>query len=231
MALSLVYQPIFDLDTDRVHGVEALARQSRTPQTPASVWLTQAQLMGFGTDLELAIVRHALADLPLVPAALSVSINLSATAVIDPRLEALLRTVGLDACRLILDVAADGRTEWPALEGPVAALRRMGVRIAVDDAVLCELPGLLPDVIKLNPSIVRSIDTDPTLQALASSIMTLAHDLHAAVCAQAIETVDELRYLRDLGVQRGQGFHLGRPARLPWTIGALVHPAAGAILS
>jgi EAL domain-containing protein (putative c-di-GMP-specific phosphodiesterase class I) len=228
--LGLVYQPIFDLDTEKVHGVEVLARLSRVPQLPASMWLAQADAMWLGMHVQLTVVRRVLTDLARVPSPLSVSMHMSATSVADARLVPLVRTAGPDACRLVIDLAPDGRTGWAALQEPVAKLRRFGVRFAVNDAVVRELPGLLPDVIKLDPSVVRSIDREPLNQALASALMLVADDLRADVCAEEIETAEELRFLRELGVQRGHGIHLGRPARLPWTIGALVgHPSAGVL--
>ncbi|MBV8959500.1 MAG: EAL domain-containing protein [Actinobacteria bacterium] len=218
----VVYQPIFDLRTERLVGVEALARLTRVPQLPARCWLAQADSLGLGIHLQLAIVRRVLTDLARIPSSLTVSVNLTADAIADPRLLPVLRTVGVDACRMIVEVVADGHTDWSALAPPLARLRHLGVRTAVNDAVVRELPGLLPDIIKLDPSVVRDVDSEPRCQALAGALMLVAEDLDAVVCAEAIESAAELRYLRRLGVQLGQGFHLGRPARFPWTIGALV---------
>jgi len=226
----LAYQPVFDLRSERVLGVEALARLSRVPELPARCWLAQGDALGLGIHLQLAIVRRVLSDLTRVPAGITVSVNLSSDAVADARLLPVLRTCGVDACRLIVEVVDDGTTDWSSLCEPIVRLRRMGVRIAVNDAVVRELPGLVPDLIKLDPSVVREIDREPRSQALAAALMMVAEELDAVVCAEAIESVGELTYLRELGVQWGQGFHLGRPARLPWTVGALVgHVAAAAI--
>lgn len=218
----LVYQPIFDLRSERVLGVEALARLSRVPELPARCWLAQGDAVGLGMHLQLAIVRRVLSDLSRVPARLTVSVNLSGDAVADARLLPILRACGSDACRLIVEVVADGCTDWSKLCEPVVRLRRMGVRIAVNDAAVRELPGLVPDVIKLDPSVVRDVDREPRSQALAAALLMVAEDFDAIVSAEAVESPGELAYLRELGVRWGQGFHLGRPARLPWTIGALV---------
>jgi EAL domain-containing protein (putative c-di-GMP-specific phosphodiesterase class I) len=227
----LVYQPIFDLRSDRVLGVEALARLSRVPELPARCWLAQGDALGLGMHLQLAIVRRVLSDLDRVPPGITVSVNMSADAVGDARLLPLLRACGADACRLIIEVIADGSTDWSKLCDPIVRLRRLGVCIAVNDAAVRELPGLVPDVIKLDPSVVRDVDLEPRSQALAAALMFVAEDLDAVVCAEAIESAGELTYLRELGVQWGQGFHLGRPARLPWTIGALVGKASAAAIA
>jgi EAL domain-containing protein (putative c-di-GMP-specific phosphodiesterase class I) len=230
--LTLVYQPIFDLDSERVVGVEALARLARVPELPAACWLAQASAMGLGTDVELAVLRRVLLDLPGVPSPISVAVNLSAETLVDRRCPSLVRRVGHHARRLVVEIDAFEPTPWSVLDHALAGLRRLGVRVAVDDGVLRELPALLPDVVKLDPTVVRSIDSEPLRQALAATIMRLAADLGATVCAEAIETAAELDELRRLGVPNGQGFHLGRPASLPWTIGALVgDPGAAAVFN
>src|SRR5438105_732146 len=110
-ALELVYQPIFDLRSERVLGVEALARLSRVPELPARCWLAQGDALGLGIHLQLAIVRAVLCDLARVPDGITVSVNLSADAVADARLLPVLRTCGVDACRFIVEIIADGMTD------------------------------------------------------------------------------------------------------------------------
>ena len=213
--LALVFQPIFDLATERVVGIEAQACQ------PVR-----------GADQELSQLRSALADLALVPASIPVSLHLSACMVVDARVACLLRGAGRDAKRLVVEIVDDGRCGWPALQAPVARLRRLGARIAVNDGLLRQMPGLVPDVVKLDATVVRAIDTDPLRQALASTLVLLADALGATVCAEAVETSSELDQLRRIGVHHGQGHHLGRPAPLPWTVGALVwHPSTGAVFT
>ena len=68
---------------------------------------------------------------------------------------------------------------------------------------------------KLDISLVRTIDRDPIKRALASSLVTFAHDINAIITAEGIETADECRTLLDLGVAWGQGYHLARPGNLP----------------
>jgi EAL domain-containing protein (putative c-di-GMP-specific phosphodiesterase class I) len=230
--LELVYQPIFDLESERVVGIEALPRLVQVPGLPADCWLPQAAAIGLSTAIELSLIRRVLVDLPRVPPSIQVAIKLSATAACDLRVMQLLRTAGPDAGRLVIQVAGDGRTGWPALEAPVARFRRLGLRIALDDSSLREMPALLPDIVKLEPTVVRSIDADPLRQALASTLALLAVDLGAIVCAEEVETADELQTLRQLGINHGQGTYLASPAPLPWTIGALVgHPSAAAVFS
>ena len=73
---------------------------------------------------------------------------------------------------------------------------------------------LSPDFIKLDLSLVHRIDADPVRRALATSLITFAGEVGAAIVAEGVETRFELETLVDLGVRYGQGFHLGRPGPL-----------------
>jgi len=228
--LTVAYQPIYDLETESVVGVEALARLSEFPDVASDVWLTQAAALGIGVGIEMAVVRRVLIDLPRVPRPISVSVNLSTSSLVDRRLAPLMRAAGRDLDRLVLEVADDGRTDWLKAVNAAAPFRRAGVRLAVDDADLRHVVGIQPDVIKLDAAVVRSVERDTVRRTLVSAVVLLAGDMGAVVSAEAIESADELEVLRSLGVHRGQGFHLGRPASLPWTVGALVGEQRTAVL-
>jgi hypothetical protein len=79
-----------------------------------------------------------------------------------------------------------------------------------------------PDIIKLDRSLVANVDTDPAKAALIDSFVRFARRTGASVCAEGIETPEELKVLADLDVTYGQGFGLARPAE-PWAqVGAWV---------
>jgi hypothetical protein len=73
-----------------------------------------------------------------------------------------------------------------------------------------------PDVVKLDRALTRGIHTDVARMALVESFVRFARDVGATVCAEGIESLDELAVLADLDVEWGQGFVLGRP-EAPWT--------------
>lgn len=84
---------------------------------------------------------------------------------------------------------------------------------------------LNPDYIKIDRSLIHDIHLDHAKRALVRSMVTLEEDLGAAIVAEGIESTEELRTLRELGVPLGQGFLLARPHReatpAPWS-GALL---------
>jgi EAL domain-containing protein (putative c-di-GMP-specific phosphodiesterase class I) len=95
-------------------------------------------------------------------------------------------------------------------------LRRAGARIAVDDtgagfASLRHVLMLQPDVIKLDTSLTRGIETDKRQQDLVRAVTVFGAQVGAAVLAEGIETQGQLDQLRHIGVHLGQGWHLGVP--------------------
>ncbi len=73
-----------------------------------------------------------------------------------------------------------------------------------------------PDIVKLDRALITGIHNDVARMALVESFVRFARDVGATVCAEGIETLDELAVLADLDVEWGQGFVLARPAP-PWT--------------
>jgi EAL domain-containing protein (putative c-di-GMP-specific phosphodiesterase class I) len=106
------------------------------------------------------------------------------------------------------------------LEDALASLRSRGAQLMVDDAgagfaSFKHIVDLKPDVIKLDLSLTRDIDTDPLRRALAASVLAFADEVGASIVAEGIETYSELDALRALGVRYGQGYLLARPGRGP----------------
>ena len=103
----------------------------------------------------------------------------------------------------------------------------MGVHLAIDDAgagfaSLRHVLRLEPDLIKLDRSITRNIDTRVRHQSLAAALLTFAAGTSASIVAEGIETAEELATLKRLGVPYGQGYYLGRPGPLPGNDGLRV---------
>lgn len=74
--------------------------------------------------------------------------------------------------------------------------------------------NLHPNLIKLDISLTRNIDTDHSRRSLAKALITFAQDIGSIISAEGVETAGELEMLRTLGVDKAQGFYLSRPAPL-----------------
>ena len=218
-----VLQPIVDLRSGAVVGAEALSRFTTTdgyPQRPEQVF-TDARASGTGVQLEQAAIASALPLLAGLPAGTYLAVNASADALLDPRTrEVLLASV---PGRLVVEITEhDPVDDYLALTESTSELRRAGVRIAVDDAgagfaSLQHVLHLTPDIVKLDIAFVRGIDTDPARRAVARALVGFAAELGSTMVAEGVERESELQVLKDLGVDCGQGYLLGRPsASPPW---------------
>jgi EAL domain-containing protein (putative c-di-GMP-specific phosphodiesterase class I)/FixJ family two-component response regulator len=213
--LTMVFQPIVDLDADLVVGVEALARFPSIPERPIQSWFAEAAVVGLKGELELAAVAAALAVLPEVPAGLYLSINATPDSLASDGLTELLATA--PAGRLVLEITEHAPVhDYEALNAAMEWMRGRGIRLAVDDAgsgfaSLRHILQLAPDIIKIDNALTRNVYMDPARRALAAGLISFAAELGATVIAEGIENRQELETLRALGVRYGQGFYLGRP--------------------
>ncbi len=217
-ALEMVFQPIADLHTGRIRGVEALARFHQEPRRPPNVWFDEAASVSRGNQLELAAVGAAVGALEHLPEDVFLSVNLSPEAVLDPGLDDLLDSCSAD--RLVIEVTEHAPVQdYPALLARLDKLRGVGARVAVDDAGagfagLQHVLRLRPEILKLDIALTDGIDHDPARRALSTALVSFADEIGAVIVAEGIETREELATLRALGVPWGQGYHLGRPGAL-----------------
>jgi diguanylate cyclase (GGDEF)-like protein len=212
-AITPVFQPIFDLRSQEVVGYEALSRFPADVGYSPQEWFDLARKHGLAVELEAAAVRAAL-EVPGRPAGVSLSLNLSPEALLSGR-DAL--NLPDDLSTITIEVTENALvTEGPELELALQDLRARGARIAVDDAGVgyagfAQLVRVRPDVVKLDRSLVESVNVQPTKAAVIKAFVGFAEDTGALICAEGIETAGELHVVRALGSATGQGFLLGRP--------------------
>jgi EAL domain-containing protein (putative c-di-GMP-specific phosphodiesterase class I) len=215
--ITMAFQPIVDLLTSRVVGVEALARFSVQPQRRPDEWFAEAAGVELGTDLELLAVSVAIGHLDQLPDDTYLSINVSPQTALDPR---LTEAAGPCAERIVLELTEHAPVDqYDHLLEALVELRSAGMRIAVDDAgsgyaSLQHILQLAPDIIKLDIELIRGINADAARQSLAAALVLFGDKIDATITAEGIETDDELHTLQRLQVRYGQGYLLGRPAHL-----------------
>ena len=215
--LALEYQPIVDLKDNKVVGVEALARFPDRAVRPPSDWFAEAGGVGLGVELELLAVREALRALPLLPSSVYLAVNVSPAVVMSGKLEALL--TGQPEGRVVVEVTEhDDVADAAAFTRALAPLRRL-CSLAIDDvgagySGLRRILELDPDIIKLDMSLTRNIDSDSARRVLAKALVSFARAIECRMVAEGIESQREIEALRTLGVGYGQGFALGRPMPL-----------------
>jgi diguanylate cyclase (GGDEF)-like protein len=216
--LSMAFQPIVDLASGTVHGVGALPRFDGPPRQPPRDWLREAEQVGLRADLEIASVRLGLEVLPSLGPDSFVAIGIGPAVAASPRLAEAIPAA--DAGRIVLELTDHGGVgDYGVLADALAGLRERGVRLALDDsgqglASLQHIGELRPEFVKLDRSLTRNVDHDPTRRALAFALLSFAVQTGATVIADGIETRAELGALRGLGATFGRGYLIGKPLRL-----------------
>jgi PAS domain S-box-containing protein/diguanylate cyclase (GGDEF)-like protein len=221
--LHLVYQPVIDLALHRTVSVEALLRWQHPVYgavSPAE-FVPLAEESALITELGRWVLATATATVAALPHPdLSVAVNVSARHVrsgeLGSHVLAALESSGLPAARLVLEITESVLLDDEHVTQDLAALRRLGVRIAVDDfgtgwSSLAYLVGLPIDVLKMDRQFLADVETDPQRRALCSSVLHLGNSLGLSVIVEGVETRPELQLLRDMGHRFIQGFLLARP--------------------
>jgi diguanylate cyclase (GGDEF)-like protein len=222
---TLHYQPVLDLATGRMRGVEALIRWIEADGTmippgdfiPVAEELGLIEAIGDWVVRELVYQSHAWRELDID---LSVSFNLSPRQFWQPDLAKgileRIREGGVDPAKVLVEI-----TESSAMADPDRAqailedLHAGGLRIAIDDfgtgySSLARIRDMPVDVLKIDRSFVSGVDVDPQNQSIVSAFIELARGLGVTTLAEGIETEGELAFVRDRGCVMGQGFHFSK---------------------
>ena len=231
--LDVHYQPIVDIESQRVVALEALLRWKHPshgyvrPERFVSVAEEAGLIVPIGDFvLQRAIedmVRWRQADGRLVPVAINVSAVQLQRSNLAEQIARLTKEHGLEASMLQIELTESAvfeRREPRAREASqdaVAKLRELGVHIAIDDfgtgySSLSYLKRWRVDTLKIDRSFVRDLVTDLSDLAIVSAIIAMARHLHIKVVAEGIEGWQQLEKLRQLGCTYAQGFLFARPA-------------------
>jgi diguanylate cyclase (GGDEF)-like protein/PAS domain S-box-containing protein len=221
--LRLDYQPLVDLDGDRVTGFEALVRwdhPTRGPLEPEA-FIGCAEENGLITALGDWVLEQAVHEAAAWPEDKIVAVNLSPLQVHDEglpkRIAAALAASDLDPGRLELEITETAlfRDREKALSN-LARLKALGVRIAMDDfgtgySSLSTLQSFPFDKIKIDRSFIGEMAERERAFAIVQAIVGLGESLGVPVTAEGVETPQQLGVLRELGCAQVQGFLFGRP--------------------
>jgi diguanylate cyclase (GGDEF)-like protein len=222
--LRLVFQPIVSAASEDVVGFEALLRwihPVKGPMSPSS-FLTLAESSGAMSAIGEWVIRSACAEALTWPEHLRVSINLSTSQLEQPNLPSIvagaLAASQIDPERVEFDIQESSlKPLRPEIGNCVAALKALGVKIALDDCgtgptSLSTFSLAFLDRIKIHPNFIRQAADQPDRAgALLSSIVSLAPTLQLEVTAEGSETLDDLAMVRKLGCGEIQGYLFGRP--------------------
>jgi diguanylate cyclase (GGDEF)-like protein len=226
--LRLDYQPIVELGSERVLGLEALVRW-QPPDRPLLMpnhFIDLAEETGDIVPMGRWILREACRQvrewqLRLELPDLQVSVNLSARQFQEHDLVDSIRTIlaetGLAPASLSLEITESGLMQRTAgTIGRLAELRSLGVHLAIDDfgtgySSLSYLERFPVDVLKIDRSFIAGMSGSGARPTIARAIVDLGRTLGLKVVAEGIETRDQAEWLVSLGCPMGQGYLFSRP--------------------
>jgi diguanylate cyclase (GGDEF)-like protein len=224
--LEVYYQPQLDSRLVPV-GFEALIRWKHpelgfvSPVKFIPVAEENRQIIPIGTWVLATACRQVRAWRDAGHTAIRVAVNLSARQFADPTLLQVvadtLRDTGLGADGLELEITEGTAMQNAAHTAAVLqGFKDMGITVAIDDfgtgySSLSYLKRFPLDILKIDQSFVRNINTDRDDRAIASAVASLAHSLGLKVVAEGVETEEHRAVLSELAVEYYQGYLFGKP--------------------
>src|SRR5213079_1013225 len=225
--LEVHYQPIFDLRSGTITGMEALLRWNHPdmgPITPGT-FIPLAEAVGVMVPIGNWVLRTACAQATAWHESgfknLSLAVNLSVTQLQSSDLVDRVRDV-LEETRLPARLLELEITESSAMQSPEASVRtlydlkKLGIRISLDDfgtghSSLSYLKRFPIDTLKIDQSFVRDINSDPDTAAIVTAIIAMAHSLRLKVIAEGVEFSEQANFLKHYSCDQMQGFLIRPP--------------------
>ncbi len=226
--LDVAFQPIIDLRTGEISGVEALARWTHPERGPIS----PAQFIPIAEDtglivplgnwvLERACQHAAIWNQARPQAPLVLNVNVSGRQLkredVVEVVAQTLKSTGLEPSRLKLELTEsilldDGEDVALKLQG----LKKLGVALALDDfgtgySSLSTLRMFPIDTLKVDRSFISILEEEEGANAIVEAIAAMARTLGLDVTAEGVESREQAQMLSQMGVSHAQGFHYGRP--------------------
>jgi diguanylate cyclase (GGDEF)-like protein len=219
----VVYQPQFDLATERQCGSEALVRWQHPVHGKIAPghFISVAEDTGLIVPLGEWVLRRACTDAVKWPEPLFVSVNLSPAQFRDgdvaETVAQVLKETGLPPERLELEITENLLiNDTEEVLGKLNRLRQLGVAIAMDDfgtgySSLSYLARFPFSKIKIDRQFIRNMTRDPAMRAIVRTIIALGKSLDVTITAEGVETEEQAAMLREFGCPQVQGFLYGYP--------------------
>ncbi len=217
------FEPQIELTTGRIIGFEMLARWNHPTGRLISPddFIAIAEETGMIADLSMSLMRQAFEEAKNWDPSLTISVNISPMQLRDPwlaqKIVKLLVETGFPASRLEVEITESSLFENLSLaQSIIGSLKNQGIKLALDDfgtgySSLAHLRALPFDRIKIDKSFVLSILTSSDSAAIVNAITRLGDSLNLPVTAEGIEDPEINARLKQLGCQKGQGWHHGKP--------------------
>jgi diguanylate cyclase (GGDEF)-like protein/PAS domain S-box-containing protein len=238
----VLYQPIHRLGSGRAVGAEALVRWEHPDRglIGPGEFIALAEETGLIMSIGTQVLGQACRQARIWQAEnrrLAIKVNLSARQFVHPNLAGvvaeILAETGIDPALVYLEITETVLMEdVESTSTALAELKSLGVSLTVDDfgtgySSLAYLKRFPVDELKIDRDFVAGLLSDQEDQAIVTAIINLAHILGVVAVAEGVENAGQMRRLRELGCDLGQGYHFGQPLP-PEDLTARLSPAAAA---
>ncbi|OKH89193.1 bifunctional diguanylate cyclase/phosphodiesterase [Thalassospira sp. TSL5-1] len=222
--LSLVFQPVYDLNTGKIYSVEALARWYNPELGPVApdVFFPMAEKTNRVNDLTRTLFNKLLYEVENWPADIRFSFNLSARDLVvlemTDWLIARIEQSNIEPRRITFEVTETAiLRDFDAARDHIERLRGCGARVALDDfgigfSSLRYVHELEIDCLKIDRSFVTPIVSNPRSQRIVKTVFDMCENFGIDCVVEGVETAEQCTMLRYLGGRYAQGYLLGRPA-------------------
>jgi len=222
----LHYQPLIELDSRRMVGVEALIRwpEPSGGLVPPGEFIPLAEEMGLIEAIGEWVVEELCrqdAQWRAEGLELELGFNLSPRQLWQPdlveKMVAPIAIAGVDPSRVTVEITeSTAMTDPDRTIGVLAEIHDRGLKLAIDDfgtgySSLARLKHMPVDILKIDGSFIRGVHLDRDAASMVSAMISLAVNLGMTPLAEGIESEGEWRFLADRGCTLGQGFHFSRP--------------------
>ena len=220
-AITAEFEPIADLATGQIVGLDARPRVATLPHRSYDTWLADAEAADLLLDVELSAFRASLLALPMIPEDLFLEFEVTPSTAIEGRFRRAIRRPV--ASRIALGFSPLAPADIAALgtdpNGILAGLRGRGVRIAARDvgpgfAGLRHLSHLSPELARLDGTLIRALGQSFSSHSIVAAMVACASDVGARLIAPGVRSEEQLLELRNLGVELVQGPLVGGPIPL-----------------
>ena len=223
--LFLVYQPIINASDNRIWGFETLVRwQFKSQLIGPDEFIPLAEKTGFIVEMGMWVLHRACSEFTLLPRhqEMHLSVNVSATQLNDKnfivRLTQILESTTFDPQRLHLEI-----TESALMAGDEQVIdtlnhvRGMGISMSIDDfgtgySNLSQLTRLPATTIKIDKSCISEVIEGNDVIVRAS--LLIANEFQYVTVAEGVETIEQVSFLQERGVDLLQGYYFAKPMQL-----------------
>jgi EAL domain-containing protein (putative c-di-GMP-specific phosphodiesterase class I)/GGDEF domain-containing protein len=225
-ALATLFQPIFSFGEARVLGFEALVRgpEGSAIETPFELF-GAAEREGRLIELNIVCIQEVLRAFARRSLPGLLFLNISPQLIVQKgfdqsRAARFLESLGVEPRRVVIELTEDASFDFALVHDSLMLYRAMGFRVAIDDlgegfSSLRLWSELSPEFVKADKHFVTGIAHDAVKLQFLRAIQHIAESSGASVIAEGIESGDDFRLVKELGIALGQGWFIGRPEAAP----------------